>query len=224
MAQNLIPGGHGRRTIEKMEEKDMKYLQLPEIYAKLFEKEWPYKRALEYYHTRDRALGALMIITCGRVNEILRVTKNQFKETSELETYKDDPETLILCQFWVSKRKKGQRHPTPDMPLFRVGPMAPFTELVEMYLSILDKNEKLFKFGTSRAWDIINTITGGGQGQRDKGLFPHWFRAQSLSYNINLLRSAVVVSKQKGVKNPQTIAHYYRGDWLATQEEMKGKK
>lgn len=225
MSLNLVPGGWNRRTIQGMEELGMKYVQLPEIYDRLHTKEWPYKRTPKLYHIRDRACGALMVITCGRINEILRIIMGQFIETHMLDLYDNDPDILILSQFWVSKRKEGTRHPTPDMPLYRVGPMAPFTALVEKYLSILDKkDDKLFKFGTSRAWDIINYITGGGQGNRENGLWCQWFRAQSLSYNINLLRSATIVAKQKGIDNPSTIAHYYRGDWVATKDEMKGVK
>ena len=45
-------------------------------------------------------------------------------------------------------------------------------------------------------------------------------RAQSLSYQVNLLRSTVAVAKQRGIENPATLAHYYRGDWRQFKEEL----
>jgi len=164
-------------------------------------------------HARDRALLALIYLTSGRINEVLKIIKDQFREMKELSYYPNpDPDVLVLRNFWVSKRKKGKRHPTLDLPLPRVGTFGPFTQLVEEYLEYLKKGEKLFPFGTSRAWVIVNHITGK---------WNHYFRAQSLSYQVNRIGSAMRVAKQRGVENPTTIAHYYKGNWLVDKEELK---
>ena len=184
------------------------------------EKHWPYKgghigdivgredireQRRNKFRFRDNALCALLFLTSGRINEVLRLTRDQFIEYS-------DPDILLIDQFWVSKRKKGKIHPTPDIPLPRVGTFAPFTALVEEYLDLLEPDEILFTFTTSRAWSIVKHKTG---------LWCHWFRTQSLSYQVNLLRSATAVARQRGIENPRTIMHYYRGEWEQFKEELK---
>jgi hypothetical protein len=66
---------------------------------------------------------ALMYLTSGRVNEVLRVKTDQFKEMEELRHKYNfvDPDLLILEDFWISKRKKGKPHPLKDLPLPRKG-------------------------------------------------------------------------------------------------------
>ncbi|MCK4474537.1 hypothetical protein KAU30_01735 [Candidatus Bathyarchaeota archaeon] len=225
----LVPK-HRRRTIQS----NVKvYLTPEEVYELITHREWDYKggqffkRGTQYgrdkYHSRDRAFMALMYLTSGRLNEVLRVVKSQFHEMKELSYYKKpDPDILILKDFWISKRKKGKTHPLLDLPLPRVGTLAPFTELVEKYLTCLKKKDKLFSFGESRAWVITNYITGGYDDEGNLiGKWNHWFRAQSLSYQVNLLGSALRVAKQRGVKNPTTIAHYYRGEWIVDKDQLK---
>jgi integrase len=214
----LIPKTR-RRTVQH----DVtQFLEPHEVYRLILAREWPYKggqftvKGTQYgrdkLHFRDRALLALLYLTSGRINEILKITKKQFREMHELSYYKKpDSRILILHNFWVSKRKKGKRHPMLDLPLPRVGKLAPFTQLVEEYLGYLHGDKKLFNFGTSRAWVIVNHITGK---------WNHYFRAQSLSFLINVIGSAIKVAKQRGVENPTTIAHYYKGDWLASIEDL----
>ena len=250
--QNLVPGGRGRRTVANMSERgEMRYLDPLDVYKILHRKRWPYTRNPEYYHVRDLGLGSLLYLTCGRINEVLRLTKDQFIDDP------DDPTFMVITQFWVSKRKKAStkkiikidtsrpikdsfgniigygfiekeirtpagRHPIIDIPLPKTGnKLAPFTKLIQAYLDLLEDGERLFKIGTSRAWDIINTITGGGQGQREEGYWNHWFRSQSLSYQINLLRSETAVAKQRGIENTRTLSHYYRGQWKQFKDELK---
>jgi len=172
-----------------------------------------YQYGRDKLHARDKALMALTYLTCGRINEVLRLRKSQFKEMRQLPNYAEPDSNILIChEFWVSKRKKGKRHPLLDLPLPRVGTFAPFTALVEDYLKYLKRNAKLFTFGEHRAWVIINYITGQ---------WCHWFRAQSLSYQVNLIGSALRVARQRGVENPTTIAHYYRGQWLVDKEALK---
>lgn len=207
-----------RRTLEDIQT----YLTPTEVYELIISKEWQYKggqfnrKGTQYgrdkYHSRDKALLALLYLTSGRINEVLRVKKSQFFEMEDLPYYKEpDSNILILKDFFVSKRKKGKKNPILDLPLPRLGNLSPFTELVENYLIYLSRKKKLFKFSTSRAWTITNHITGK---------WNHYFRAQSLSYQVNLIGSALRVARQRGIANPTTIAHYYRGEWLVDKDKV----
>ncbi len=230
MSQNLIPGGKGRRTILK---DVIEYLSPEEILEKITRKEWPYKRNITFYVTRDRALLALLYLTSGRINEVLRLSKGQFKEDEE------DPDFLVVNNFWVSKRWKGgmrkkrkpifegdtitgytiieeyvppSRHPIIPIPLPRVGRLAPFTKMVEEYLGIME-DDRLFKFGSSRALQIVEHITG---------MWCHWFRDQSLSYFVNTIRGTILsVARQRGKETDQTLDHYYRGGREQHKEDLK---
>jgi len=53
------------------------------------------------------------------------------------------------------------------------------------------------------------------------GYFNHLFRAQSFSYQINLVRSTIAVAKDRGIENPSTLAHYYTGSWREHAEDLK---
>lgn len=207
--------GKRRRTLKKEKEKGaIKYKSPSQIAAIIRHNKWPYKTRRDFYHTRDLALASLLFLTSGRINEVLRVSKDQFEE------YEPDPEILLLRSFYVSKRKKGKPHPTPTIPLPRVGSMGQLTRFVEDYLEMLEPGEKLFKFSRARAWAIIRHITKK-PGAVGPGYWCHWFRAQSLSYQVNLIRSTIAVAKQRGVENPATLAIYYTGSWELFKDEIK---
>lgn len=208
--------GSKHRTLKKERELgNISYKSPAQIVTIIRHNKWPYKsRKRDFYHTRDLALASLLFLTSGRVNEILRVTKDQFEE------YEPDNEILLLSSFYVSKRKAGKSHPTPTIPLPRVGALGPLTGFVEDYLELLGPEDKLFRFSRARAWAIIRHITKL-PGAKQPGMWCHWFRAQSLSYQVNLLRSTIAVAKQRGVENPGTLAHYYTGDWELFREELK---
>ena len=221
MARQKEKDGTDHRTVEKLQI----FLSPQEIFKLINIREWPYKgrgfdrqRSIVKYHARDKAFMALLFLTSGRVNAVLRIRKGQFKEIEELQhRYKFiDPDILILENFQVSKRKKGKQKPVIDIPLPRIGNLSPFTKLVEDYLSYLSgepDETKLFPFGQSRTWVIVNHYTGGYDKDGDLvGKWCHWFRSQSLSYNVNLIGSELRVAKQRGIENPQTIAHYQKGD------------
>ena len=106
----------------------------------------------------------------------------------------------------------GKDHPTPDIPFPMVGSQAPFTQQVLDYIELLDQDDRLFKCSRARGWAIIRHITGQ---------WPNWFRTQSLSYHVNLIRSTIAVAKHRGVENPATLTHYYRGDRKLYRDELK---
>lgn len=192
----------------------MQYRTPAQIYRVIHRGTWPYKTRQGFYHTRDLALAALLFLTSGRINEVLRVRKNQIIPDPE------DPDFMIVQAFWVSKRKEGKTHPTPDIPLPLVGRLAPYTKLVLDYIELLDSEDRLFKFSRARGWAIIRHITNDPS-NKNPGWFCHWFRAQSLSYQVNLIRSTIAVAKQRGVENPKTLMNYYRGDWKLYKDELK---
>jgi hypothetical protein len=205
----------GRRTLKKEKKLgNISYKSPEQIAAIIRYNKWPYRTRRDFYHTRDLALPSLLFLTSGRINEVLRVTKDQFKE------YELDPDILLLRSFYVSKRQEGQDNPTPNIPLPRVGASSPLTRNVESYLEMLGSEDKLFKFSRARAWAIIRHITKR-PGASSPGYWCHWFRAQSLSHQVNLIRSTIAVAKQRGVANPATLAHYYTGDWKLFKDEIK---
>jgi len=200
--------GARRRTIRKAKESgELEYMRPSDIYLMIVRgPDWPYKTKTHFYHTRDRALLALLYLSSGRINEVLRLRAGQFQPDEE------DHDILLIHGFYVSKRKEGKPHPILDIPLPRVGNLGHLTRLVEDYLELLEPEDKLFKFGRSRGLAIVKYKTGK---------FCHYFRAQSLSYFVNLLRSTVAVAQQRGVENPQTLAHYYHGNWRQFKNELK---
>ena len=53
------------------------------------------------------------------------------------------------------------------------------------------------------------------------GKWCHYFRSQRLSHIVNELKSALTTAKVFGIKNPQTIAHYYKTEWEIHKEALK---
>ena len=213
--ENLSKHGSKRRTLKKEKELgNISYKSPSQIASIIRSSKWPYRTKRDFYHARDLALASLLFLSSGRVNEVLRLTKDQFKE------YEPDPDILLLRSFYVSKRKQGHDHPSLDIPLPRVGASSPLTANVEAYLEMLGSEDKLFKFSRARAWAIIRHITKR-PGASSPGMWCHWFRAQSLSHQVNLIRSTIAVAKQRGVANPATLAHYYTGDWKLFKDELK---
>ncbi len=211
--ENLSQYGKNRRTLNKLQDK-IKYKTPAQIMQIMQRNKWPYKTRREFFEKRDLALASLLFLTSGRVNEVLRVRVDQIIPEPA------DPDFLIIQGFYVSKRKAGKDHPTPDIPLPLVGELSPFTNFLLAYIELLKPGDKLFKIGRGRAWAIIRHITNDPN-TKEPGWFCHWFRAQSLSYQVNLIRSTIAVAKQRGIENPATLAKYYRGDWRTYKEELK---
>jgi hypothetical protein len=89
---------------------------------------------------------------------------------SQIEHDPDDPDMMIVRSFYVSKRKTGKDHPTPDILLPLVGSRSPFTQHVLDYIELLGQDDNLLRFSHARGWAIIRHMTGE---------WPHWFRAQN---------------------------------------------
>ena len=238
MSQNLIPGGHGRRTIYNYVKE---YLTPDKIFDKITQRDWPYKRNVDFYVTRDNALCCVAYMSSGRINEIVkRLKRSHFVEKSQyIKT--SDPDAMFISNFWVSKRWPGgmrrrripildendkivsykiieeyrppTRNPIIEIPLPRVGVLGQYTEKIEEYLELLHQDQVLFPFTTSRAWSIIRYKTDE---------FPHWLREQSLNYMVNTIRGGpFAVKKLRGIEDIRTLMHYYRGDQESATEDLK---
>ena len=61
-----------RRTLDNVE-----YARPSEVLELIKAKFWPYKTNMQFYQSRDKALLSLLYLTCGRINEVLSLTKKQ---------------------------------------------------------------------------------------------------------------------------------------------------
>lgn len=185
-----------KRTLEDIREK----LSPTEMFELITSKHWPYKTNKEHFFTRDKALMALLYLTAGRISEVLYLKKSQFQMDL-------DPDFIIIKNMIVVKRKKKRKYlPIRDeVPLPKKGTLKKFTNLVIDYLNLVEKVDiKLFSFNRSRAWQIVNYVTGK---------WCHFFRSQSESYygkvfgNIFALKDFVMVTDAK------TLSQYVKTDW-----------
>ena len=189
-----------RRTL-----RDIERFRSPEQVLEIIEngKPWPYKRTPKYYRARDRALTSFIYLMGCRVGESLKVNRDQID-------LKEDSDFILVKDFQISKRKektlKAEGIPRIDFGLPRSGSFSPFTNMVLKWIELSPYvTKKLFPgIGRITAWRRIEHLTGK---------WPHWFRAQRLSYLMNLIKSETIVAKMLGIKNPGTITHYYKGEW-----------
>ena len=198
--------GTWRRTLKHID----RYVEPKSILKMIIDgRPYPYKRNADYYLTRDKGLMAFIYLMACRINEAGKVEKDQFDFADP--RY---PGFIMVKDFKISKRKKKtiQREGIPriDFGLPISGRFAPFTELIMEWYD-LNPGPYLFRIGRTRAWQIIEHHTGK---------WCHWFRSQRFSWMVNRLRSVVIVARMFGVKNPQTIMHYYKGSWAEFRDEI----
>lgn len=199
--------GVRRRTLEDIREK----LSPSQIYKLITAKTWPYETQLDFYYARDRALLALLYLTAGRITEVLSLTKKQFQLDME-------PDFVIITNMIVVKRKKKARKSLPirdEVPLPKRGPLSKFTQLVLAYLNLVEKPEdKLFRFGRSRAWQIVNHVTGK---------WCHYFRSQSESYYGKIFSNIFALKDFVMVTDAKTLSQYVKTDWREYRDRLLGK-
>lgn len=121
-----------------------------EILEWIEKKHWHYGLTDQaFYVARDKALVSLTYVLCGRIGEILALTKNQFEDT---------PNYLIIHNYQVEKNKQNPIR--DDWALSKTGRLSEFTTYIIDYLVMLSgSNDKLFLFKRSRAFQIIKHIT-----------------------------------------------------------------
>jgi len=195
-----------KRTLKDIKER----LRPEEVYQLITMKTWPYATNQQFYHTRDRALLALLYLTAGRISAVLRLVKRQFD-------FDADPDFIIIRNMKVIKRKKEDvqkmGYPLRDVALPRRGVLAPFTELVEDYLNLLSDEDVLFRFDRKRAWQITKHITGK---------WNHYFRSQSESYYGRYVfrRDPIGLAEYIGIKNIQTLREYVKTSWEDYRDQL----
>jgi len=110
--------GVKRRTLD-----DVEFERPSELLEMIEGRSWPYKTNREFYECRDRALISLLYLTCGRVSEVLSLTKKQF-------VFDEDPDFIIIKNMAVVKRKKKakrkRRSIRDEVPLPQDGPFRAF--------------------------------------------------------------------------------------------------
>jgi integrase len=198
--------GVKRRTLN-----DVYFLRPSEIYEIITGKSWPYKRDREFCEKRDRALMALLYLTCGRITEVLSLTKKQFDFESE-------PNFIIIRNMIVVKRKKKAKRKSrairDEVPLPLSGPLAPFTNLVLDYLKLIENSEdKLFNFGRNRAYKIVRYVTGQ---------WPHWFRSQGESWYGKVFSNIFALKDYVGVVSAEVLSDYVKTDWREYRKALLG--
>ena len=199
--------GVKRRTLN-----DVYFLRPSEIYELVTSKSWPYKTNKEFYESRDKALMALLYLTCGRITEVLSLTKKQFD-------FETDENFIIIRNMKVVKRKKSakrkRRAIRDEVPLPLSGPLASFTKLVLEYLNFIENPEdKLFKFGRNRAYKIVRYVTGQ---------WPHWFRSQGESWYGKVFSNIFALKDFVGVVSAEVLSDYVKTDWREYRKALLGK-
>jgi integrase len=199
--------GIRRRTLS-----DVYFLRPSEIYEIITNKTWPYKTNKEFYESRDKALMALLYLTCGRITEVLSLTKKQLVLDAE-------PDFIIIKNMIVVKRKKKAKRKSrairDEVPLPKEGPLAPFTKLVLDYLQLIENPEnKLFNIGRNRAYKIVRYVTGQ---------WPHWFRSQGESWYGKVFSNIFALKDYVGVVSAEVLSDYVKTDWREYRKALLGK-
>ncbi|MGB9915626.1 MAG: hypothetical protein ACPLOC_08815 [Candidatus Bathyarchaeales archaeon] len=199
--------GVKRRTLNDV------YFQRPsEIYQLITNKSWPYKTNKEFFEKRDKALMALLYLTCGRITEVLSLTKKQFDLESE-------PSFVIIRNMIVVKRKKKAKRKSrairDEVPLPKEGALTPFTKLVLEYLELIENPEdKLFSIGRNRAYKIVRYVTGQ---------WPHWFRSQGESWFGKVFSNIFALKDYVGIVSAEVLSDYVKTDWREYRKALLGE-
>ena len=199
--------GIKRRTLN-----DVFFQKPSEIYQLITSKTYPYKINREFYEKRDRALMALLYLTCGRITEVLSLRKKQFDFESE-------PNFIIIRNMIVVKRKKKAKRKSrairDEVPLPLSGELASFTSLVLDYLKLVENPEdKLFNFGRNRAYKIVRYVTGQ---------WCHWFRSQGESWYGKVFSNIFALKDYVGVVSAEVLSDYVKTDWREYRKALLGK-
>jgi integrase len=158
---------------------------------------WPYRYDKETYQVRDRALVALLYLGALRISEALRLTKSQISGL-------DDPTRIVIRSVLVSKKafQKGRSN-LRAVWLPRTGERSRFTDLfMEWVKMVKTDEERLFKFGRVRAWQITFAMTGK---------WNHYFRALGEAYLYDRWGADVLAVADYVNVTPAVLTQYIRG-------------
>lgn len=193
--------GVSRRTL-----KDISRRYTPEEVIQLItRKSWPYKVRVEFYEVRDLALMALLLVTGGRISEVLALTRDQFELDS-------DPNFVLIRNMKTLKVAQSGMLPYRDeVPLPRKGELSRLTDFIVKYLGYVGANERLFNFKRQRAWQIVNYVTGK---------WNHWFRSQAMRHYGRIFRDLIKLGDYMNIVNLETIRQYVRESWREDKEKL----
>jgi hypothetical protein len=127
---------------------------------------------------------------------------------------------MVLVKRLKTRKGKPVKHKTApirdEVPLPLRGPLSRFTRLVEDYLMLItDPKEKLFNFGRSRAWQIVNYVTGE---------WCHWFRSQAESYyGKYVFTTPFALRDFIGVSDIESLRPYVKTEWRDYRDKLLGK-
>jgi integrase len=188
-----------RRSRRTLSEFDFENYPAPsEIYATIVEsKGWPYKVQDPRYQIRDRALVSTLYLGALRVSEALRLRKRQFSF--------DDADKVVVKSVLVSKRQYAKsKSNLRSVWLPKSGERARFTGLVMDWLELVPEgeNDRLFPFGRTRAWQIVEAMTGK---------WNHYFRALGEAYLYDRWGADILAVADYVNVTPGILAQYIRG-------------
>jgi len=99
-----------------------------------------------------------------------------------------------------------------EIPFPLKGGLTIFTDPIVQYLDLLEDEEELFKFGTKRAWQIVNHITGE---------FPHYLRDMGLKMWLRLFDKDIVrLQNFSGHKRISNLAKYLQSTWIESSRKI----
>ena len=194
--------GDGRLKFRRTLANKGKRVEPSQILEWLETRKWPYTWTPDFYELRDKALISLLFLCCGRIGEVLRLTKEQFKESKHF---------LILKEYRV---EKNQVNPIrDDWALPKRGKLAPFTHIVLEYLAMLPESRiKLFEIKRSRAHQIVKHITGK---------WCHWFRAMGEAYYMRMVfKEPVKAASALRLRRSDTLIEYVPFEWKDYEEQL----
>lgn len=183
--------GLGRRTLKLLD-----YYPTPqELYNKIVKSSgWPYKTQKLFYLSRDRALCSLLYLLGLRVSEALRLERSQFVKMED---------HVLVRAIKLSKRKEGKEAYRQEGFLDLKGERKELSFLVVDYLDLLKKKEKdkLFSFGTCRAFQIVSLMLG---------IPCHWLRAYCENYLYDVWEKDMIAVADYLKIHPRTLPLYIR--------------
>ena len=190
--------GKNKRTLKFIKS----YPTPKELYEQIVNSEgWDYKRNREKFLIRDRALVAILYLLALRISEALRLQKEQFifPEDSGREDAIIVREIKLSKSRWKDKPRKEQYRQEAFLPL--KGPRAELTKLVLHYLAVLEPQDKLFKFGTSRAWQIVIAMLD---------VPCHWLRAYGENFLYDMWKHDLLAVSDYIKVNVRTLSLYIK--------------
>jgi hypothetical protein len=230
------------------------YLNPQKIFALLSKSRYPYSYDLERKQDEDLAYSCCTYATCGRASEILKIRYEQvvehnkkfllierfevskrkkrflqeeitklFKQEAK-ELSKSDRKKLLIRYQKIYKQTNDVG--LVDIPLPRLGPLAPFTKAFEDYITNYpptNPKDRIFKFTRGTAWKKVRYISSSPESIDEKkpdGIFIHYLRGQGLSWNLRQIRSTSLVARDRGIVASSTLDHYFVSQWLDHQKDF----